>query len=340
MKLKNDILILLFFSIFLVVLGVFSLRVGTVNIDFSDILKLLKGNSVDSPSFSYIIEARLNRTLMAVLGGSALAVSGLILQVFFRNPLAGPGVLGISSGVTLGVALVVLGGFTLSTFLADVSLIIFGLFGALLILFILMIVSKYIIHSVTLLIVGLMLSYFTSALVNALYHWSDLEQTRQFIVWGLGSFSAVKTEVIKFMIPFFILVYISLIFLIKPLNALVLGEHYAKSMGINVKHTKAIIIIITSVLTSVVTVYCGPIAFIGIAVPQISRQFINKSNKLTQSFQLKIPITLLLGAIFALLSDIILRGGGNTLPLNTVTSLIGAPIIIWTIIKMNRAVSH
>jgi len=331
MNLKKDIALIIFFALILIGLFIYSLTVGDVNIKFNEIIDLLKGNTTTNNSYSYIIEDRLNRSIMAILGGSALAVSGLILQVFFRNPLAGPGVLGISSGVTLGVAVVILGGFTFSTLLANVSLVISGLLGALLILSVLMVISKYIIHSVTLLIVGLMLSYFTSAFVNALYHWADLEQSRQFIVWGLGSFQGVKSDIITFLLPLFILTYLSLILLIKPLNALVLGEHYAKSMGINIKSTKVAIIIITSVLTALVTVYCGPIGFIGIAVPQLVRQF-----SMSNTFQSSIPLTLLIGAIFALFADICLRWFGNTLPLNTITSLIGAPIIIWTIIKMNK----
>jgi iron complex transport system permease protein len=328
---KKDIAVTLALVLLLIGFSIYSLTIGDVKINFNQIVDVLKGHLIDNKSYSYIIEERLNRTIMAVLGGSALAVSGLILQVFFRNPLAGPGVLGISSGVTLGVAVVVLGGFTFSTFMSNVSLILFGLMGALLILTLLMVISKYIIHSVTLLIVGLMLSYFTSAFVNALYHWADLEQSRQFIVWGLGSFSGVKSNVIYFMIPFFSIIYLSLFLLVKPLNALVLGEHYAKSMGVNIKTTKIIIIIITSVLTAVVTVYCGPIAFIGIAVPQLVRQM-----STSKTFKITIPLTLFMGALFALVADVCLRWFGNMLPLNTITSLIGAPIIIWTIIRMNR----
>jgi iron complex transport system permease protein len=328
---KKDIMVSVVLIFLLIGLFVFSLTIGDVKINFDQIIDVLKGDFVENKSFSYIIEQRLNRTIMAILGGSALAVSGLILQVFFRNPLAGPGVLGISSGVTLGVAIVVLGGFTFSSFMSNVSLILFGLMGALLILSTLMVISKYIIHSVTLLIVGLMLSYFTSAFVNALYHWADLEQSRQFIVWGLGSFSGVKSNVLFFITPFFTLIYLSLFLLVKPLNALVLGEHYAKSMGVNIKTTKIIIIIITSILTAVVTVYCGPIAFIGIAVPQLVRQM-----STSKTFKITIPLTLLMGALFALISDICLRWFGNILPLNTITSLIGAPIIIWTIIRMNK----
>ncbi len=328
---KKDISIIIILFVAIFFLSFLSLSVGEVKISFVHIIDIFKGKNVDNPSYSYIVEARLNRTLMAVLGGSALAVAGLILQVFFRNPLAGPGVLGISSGVTLGVAVVVLGGVSLGSVSSHLALIISGLLGALLILSILMVVSKYIIHSVTLLIVGLMLSYFTSAFVNALYHWADLEQTRQFVVWGLGSFANIEMDTIKLILPVLVLLYVGLIFLVKPLNALVLGESYAKSMGINFKQTKIAIIVITSLLTAVVTVYCGPIAFIGIAVPQIVRQF-----STSKTHQITLPLALLMGGGFALIADVLIRLLGNQLPLNTITSLIGAPIIIWTILRMNK----
>ena len=315
----------------LIILSIWSLMVGEVDIKWSSIQQVLSGQKVENLSWSYIIEGRLNRTFMALLGGGALSVTGLILQVFFRNPLAGPGVLGISSGVTLGVAFVVLGGLSLSGITADLALVFSGLLGALLILFILMLVSKYIVHSVTLLIVGLMLSYFTSAFVNALYHWADLEESRQFIVWGLGSFDGISTLTLKWISPLILICMLGLVFLIKPLNAYALGENYAKSLGVNIKSTKLIIILISSVLTAIVTVYCGPIAFVGIAVPQIVRGF-SKSK----SHQVIIPLAIVFGALFALIADLTIRLSGNMLPLNTITSLIGAPIIIWTIIRMNK----
>jgi iron complex transport system permease protein len=328
---KQDIYLLIGIIITLFLLSIWSLTVGEVGIPFSKIVDLLKGGQAENNAWSFIIEGRLNRTIMALLAGGTLSVTGLILQVFFRNPLAGPGVLGISSGVTLGVAIVVLGGFAFSGFGADLSLIISGLLGAFLILFILMYVSRFIRHSVTLLIVGLMLSYFTSAFVSALYHWADLEQSRQFIVWGLGSFEGVSTNSLKWITPFLVLTMLVLILLIKSLNAFSLGEDYAKSMGVNIKKTKLIIIIVSSLLTAIITIYCGPVAFVGIAVPQIVRGFTK-----TKSHQIIIPMAIVFGALFGLSSDLIIRLSGNLLPLNTITSLIGAPIIIWTIIRMNK----
>lgn len=331
MSLKRDIALLLGISILLILLFVWSLTVGEVGIPFTDITNIINGGKGENDAWSFIVEDRLNRTIIALLAGGALSVTGLILQVFFRNPLAGPGVLGISSGVTLGVALVVLGGFTFNGFGAEFSLIISGLLGALLILFVLMYVSKFIRHSVTLLIVGLMLSYFTSAFVSALYHWADLEQSRQFIVWGLGSFEGVKTASLIWIAPFILVIMSILVLLIKPLNAFSLGEDYAKTLGVNIKTTKILIIIISSLLTALVTVYCGPVAFIGIAVPQIVRGFTK-----SKSHQMIIPLAIVFGALFGITSDLIVRLSGNLLPLNTITSLIGAPIIVWTIIRMNK----
>jgi len=327
----RDIWLLIILLIVLIVLSIWSISVGDVSIPFNELFTILKGDFSANESWSYIVEGRLNRTVMALLGGGALSVTGLVLQVFFKNPLAGPGVLGISSGVTLGVAIVVLGGFSMLGLGLNLSLVSSGLFGALVILSILMVVSKFIKHSVTLLIVGLMLSYFSSALVSALYHWADLEQSRQFIVWGLGSFDGISSENISWILPLILFSIGSLAFLIRPLNAFALGEDYAKSVGINIKTTKALLILISSLLTAVITVYCGPVAFIGIAVPQIVRGLTQ-----SKSHQLILPLAVVFGALFALLADLGIRLTGNVLPLNTVTSLIGAPIIVWTIIRMNK----
>jgi len=327
----RDIWLLIILLNVLIVLSVWSVAVGDVSIPFNELFTILTGYFSTNESWSYIVEGRLNRTIMALLGGGALSVTGLILQVFFKNPLAGPGVLGISSGVTLGVAIVVLGGFSMLGLGSNLSLVSSGLLGALVILSILMVVSKFIKHSITLLIVGLMLSYFSSALVSALYHWADLEQSRQFIVWGLGSFDGISSENISWILPLILFSIGSLTFLIKPLNAFALGEDYAKSVGINIKTTKALLILISSLLTAVITVYCGPVAFIGIAVPQIVRGLTQ-----SKSHQIILPLAVVFGALFALLADLGIRLTGNVLPLNTVTSLIGAPIIVWTIIRMNK----
>lgn len=331
MRRKRDIWLLCILVFLVLTLSVYSIYVGDVIISFHNIMDILQGGDSSNQSWSYIIENRLNRTVMALLGGGALSVTGLILQVFFKNPLAGPGVLGISSGVTLGVAVVVLGGFSVLGLDSGLSMIGSGLIGALIILVILMAISKFIKHSITLLIVGLMLSYFSSALVSALYHWADLEESRQFIVWGLGSFEGVSSENVSWIAAIVLLTFSLLVFLIRPLNAFALGEDYAMSLGINIKKTKVLLILVSSLLAAVITVYCGPVAFVGIAVPQIVRG-IAKSK----SYQVIIPLAIVFGALFALIADLVIRLSGNVLPLNTVTSLIGAPIIVWTIIRMNK----
>jgi iron complex transport system permease protein len=313
-------------------LGVYSLTVGAVNIDFDSILNIFKGQAVENKSWSFIIENRLSRTLVAILAGAALSVAGLILQIFFRNPLAGPGVLGISSGATLGVALVVLGGVTISGFTSNLTLVVSGVIGAVFILMLLMVLSKFVRNMSTLLIVGLMLSYFTSAFVNALYHWADKDESRQFIVWGLGSFEDVPIFQVTIIGISIVLSLLTVLLIVKPLNAMTIGEAYAQSMGVNLRITKTIIILVSSILTAVVTVYCGPIAFIGIAIPQLVRA-LSKSNSFLNSFILSI----LMGSVFALLADLFLRLSGNILPLNTITSIVGAPIIIWTIVNMNMS---
>lgn len=333
MRRNQDIWLISSLVILLIILSIWSISVGDVYISMSDLIRVLQGEFMSNESWSYIVEGRLNRTIMAILGGGALSVTGLILQVFFKNPLAGPGVLGISSGVTLGVAIVVLGGASFMGLSSEVSLVGSGLIGALLILFVLMVVSKFIKHSITLLIVGLMLSYFSSALVSALYHWADLEQSRQFIVWGLGSFDGVSSENIFWIVPLICISMGSLVFLIRPLNAFALGQEYAKSVGININRTKVILILISSLLTAIITVYCGPVAFVGIAVPQIVRR-LTKST----SHQIILPTAVVFGGLFALFADLTIRWTGNVLPLNTVTSLIGAPIIILTIIRMNKRI--
>lgn len=327
---NKDILILITGLFILAGLFFTNLYIGDVSISWSEIFTLLSGGNVENDSWSYIIESRFNRSVVAIFAGSALALCGLILQVYFRNPLAGPGVLGITSGASLGVAFVVLGGISAGTFLGNLGIISAGIIGAFLVLGLLLVVSKFIQNAVTLLVVGLMFGYFVSALINILFLWANLADTREYVVWGLGSFEGLQNiEMSLFLVLISITILFSF-FLIRPLNAMVLGSEYASSLGINLKKTKFLIIIITGVLAALVTVYCGPVSFIGIAVPQLVRIIIKSKNHLVI-----IPFALLFGAGLALLADITVRLSGNALPLNTVTALIGAPVIIYTIIKMN-----
>jgi len=308
-----------------------NLIVGDVKIEASTVIHVLGGGEVENPAWAFIVESRLNRSIVALLAGGALGVSGLVLQVFFRNSLAGPGVLGITSGASFGVALVVLGGATMSTFSGSMGIILAGIIGAMVVLVLLLLLSRFIQNSITLLVTGLMFSYFTSALINILYLWANEADTRAYIVWGLGSFEGLTNQDL---LTFGLIIMITLLFtftLIKPLNALVTGVDYAASLGVNIKRTRILIIMITGVLAALVTVYCGPIGFIGIAVPQLIRYAIKSTNH-----AIIIPAVFFGGGFLALFSDMLVRLSSNHLPLNTVTALIGAPIIIAVIVNLNR----
>ncbi|MFT4600386.1 MAG: iron complex transport system permease protein [Arenicella sp.] len=332
MKSKRDIVLLI--GLLFIVISLLFLNVGFVGteIPFSDTISILSGEkNVGNSSWSFIIEHRLIRSVVAIAGGGALSISGLILQVFFRNPLAGPGVLGITSGASLGVAAVIMGGFAQNAGDYVNITVLAGITGACLALFLLLFISKFVKNQLTLLVVGLMLGYFVSALVNIMFLSADQSETREYVIWGLGSFADVnRLELIAF-VSIMTIGFVFSMFLSKGLNALVLGTEYAKSVGINIKFLKVGIIIVTSVLAAGVTVYCGPISFIGIAVPQLVRLISKSSNHIWI-----IPICFLGGGFLGIMSDIIVRLSDNSLPLNTVTALIGAPIIVWTIIKMNR----
>ena len=331
MKKGLDVIILLVLLIGILLLFITNLTFGRAEIPGAKIIDILMGEPASKDTWPYIIEHRLNRSLAALFGGGALAVSGLLLQVFFRNPLAGPGVLGITSGASLGVAIVILGGITLDGILGSASIIFFGIIGAMGVLLLLLFISRFVKNQVTLLVIGLMLGYFTSAFINMLYMWSSLTETREFVIWGLGSFEGLTSSAIAVFV-FSISGFLLLSFLlIKGLNALVLGEDYARSLGVNMKSLRVLLIIITSVLAAIVTVYCGPVSFIGIAVPQLIRAVVKSRNH-----AFLIPLVFLGGAFLGIAADFAVRASDNFLPLNTVTALIGAPIIIWTIIKMNK----
>ena len=331
MKKKIDIFLLAALLLGVIFLLVANLSIGEADIPFNDVLGIISGQVAEYESWSYIVENRLNRSLTAVFGGGALAVSGLLLQVFFRNPLAGPGVLGITSGASLGVALVVLGGIAAETAFGSLGIIASGVIGAVLILLLLLFVSRFVKNQVTLLVIGLMLGYFTSAFVSMLFLWADQTQTREFVLWGLGSFEGLSTDDVMLFIVIITAAFILTFTLIKGLNALVLGEDYAKSLGVNFKNLRILIILVTSILAAIVTVFCGPVSFIGIAVPQLVRVAGRSRNH-----AMLIPLCFLGGAFLGILADILVRLSDASLPLNTVTALIGAPIIIWTIIKLNR----
>lgn len=331
MSSQKDNLILIGLVFAALLLAFINLVTGNVNIPANDILDLLGGGTVENESWSYIVENRFNRSIVGLMAGGGLAVAGLLLQVFFRNPLAGPGVLGITSGASLGVALIILGGITLEGVAGGLSLVFAGIIGAFCVLVLLLFISRYVKNQITLLVVGLMLGYLVSALLNVLFLFADLSETREYVIWGLGSFSDLSNLE---MICFVSIVLVSAGFALlmsKGLNGLAMGQEYAKSLGINLKTLRIGVIIITSLLAAIVTVFCGPISFIGIAVPQLIR-LISKSK----NHAVLIPMCFLGGAVLGVSADLVVRLSENSLPLNTVTAIIGAPIIIWTIIKLNK----
>lgn len=327
----SDKKLFIFGLIVLSILAMMSLYVGEIKINFSAIFKILGGGESENAAWSYIIENRLNRTLVALFAGGALALAGLILQVYFNNPLAGPGVLGITSGATFGVAFVILGGASLINFIGQFGIVTAGLLGALAVLFLLVFIARYLSQLISLLVVGLMLGYFISAFTNVLFLWANAYETRAFVLWGMGSFEGLSSIETLIFCSVICCLFVLSLFIIKPLNALVMGQAYAQSVGINLKQTKFFIIIITGLLAAIVTVYCGPISFIGVAVPPLVRIIFKNKNHL-----FLIPAVILVGALLGLIADLVCRISHQMLPLNTITALIGAPVIIYTIVKLNK----
>ena len=314
-----------------------SLAYGAVSIPFDQVLQILTGHEVERPAWqSIVLQSRLPQAITAVLAGAALAVSGLLLQTLFRNPLAGPSILGISDGANLGVAAVLLyfGG-SLSQVtdwpISGYAAIILAAFvGASLILSLIIYFSAKVKNNVMLLIIGIMIGYLTSSLISILNYYASTDKVHAFVMWGLGNFSGVSLE----QLPFFSICTISglllSLLLVKPLNALLLGERYAANLGIRVKRARLFILICTGLLTATTTAFCGPVSFIGLAVPHMARLLLGSSNH-----TLLVPVTMLTGACVALLCNIlmVIPGSNQILPLNAVTPMLGAPVIIYVIIN-------
>ena len=312
---------------------------GSVNIPAEAVWHILTGNEVEKASWSFIVwESRLPQAITALLCGMALAASGLMLQTTFNNPLADPSILGISSGASLGVALVMLAGagtitagvFTLSGFL---SVIIGAFIGSMLVMGIILFFSTLIKNSIMLLIIGIMIGYITSSAISLLNFFSTAEGVHSYMIWGMGNFGGVSLQ----QLPFFSLVTMAglliTILLIKPLNALLLGTRYAENLGINIRRTRNLLLVATGLLTATTTAFCGPISFIGLAVPHIARLMLGTSNHNSL-----LPVTMLTGGAIALLCNFIciLPGEAGIIPLNAVTPVIGAPIIIYVIVNQRK----
>lgn len=323
-----------------IVLFALNLFVGSVMVPFEDIFKVLLKNDADKTLSVIIFNYRLPQALTALLAGAALAVAGLLMQTLFRNPLADPSMLGISSGASLGVGIVILltgaiSGAAVSSFgwwsTLGVSLAAF--IGAVLVLFVMMAFSSRMKNMTTLIIIGLMIAYLAGSITDILKFFSLKEDIHAFVIWGMGSFSGVGTSK---MLVFAISIIIGLtatFFLSKNLNILLLGEMYAENLGLNIRKNSVIIILVSGYLTAIVTAYCGPIAFVGLAMPHIAR-FLFKSS----DHRLLIPATMLIGMDMALFCNLIARmpGFDGNLPINAVTAFIGAPVVISVIMKSKK----
>ena len=330
--------ILLFISLAVSILFLFGLNLvtGSVQIPFADVLDILCGRFTGKESWEYIIlENRLPQTLTAILCGASLSVCGLVLQTAFRNPLAGPDVFGISSGAGLGVALVMLllGGtvstsmFTVSGFLAILTA---AFVGAIVVTALILLLSTMVRNSVLLLIVGIMVGYVSSSAVSLLNFFASEEGVKSYMVWGMGNFGGVSMSHIP-LFSILCLMGIGVSFLlIKPLNILLLGSQYAESLGISTRQLRNILLVVVGLLTAITTAFCGPISFIGLAIPHIARLLFR-----TENHQLLLPGTVLSGAAIALLCNFIcyLPREAGIIPLNAVTPLIGAPVIIYVIVQ-------
>ncbi len=327
---------ILFFSlliILVVVLFFLSLMYGTVNIPFESVIDAVNNEVGTKKSWLFIIqEFRLPKAITAIFAGSGLALSGLLMQTLFRNPLAGPYVLGISNGASLGVATLVLSGGMIFGFHADSSwgTVVMAILGSSVVLVIVMMVSTRIKDNVSLLIIGIMIGSITGAVVSVLQFFSNPEAIQAFLVWTFGSLSGVSWEQLKILVPVIVIGWILAFISQKELNTLLLGNNYAQGLGISIKRSRTIVIISTCLMAGAVTAFSGPIAFLGLAVPHIARATLKTSDH-----KILIPAVILIGAVLLLSCDIVaqLPGDKNTLPLNAVTAIIGAPVVIWVIIK-------
>jgi len=324
------------------VLSLINISLGSISIPIKDVFNCLTGGHSSKETWEYIIiNYRLPKAITALLVGIGLSISGLLMQTLFRNPLAGPYVLGLSSGASLGVALVILGAAILPPFLSTFLLSSYGIviassFGSFIVLLAILAISQRLRDTMTILIVGLMFGSLTSAIVGTLTYFSTAEQLQKFTFWSLGNLGNLSWSAIGILSICIGIGLLLSILSIKPLNALLLGENYARSLGMNYKKTRLIIIFATSILAGSITAYAGPIAFIGLAVPHIAKLTFQTSNHYVLFWS-----TLLYGAIIMLICDSISQVPGSdiTLPINAVTSIFGAPIVIWLLIRKRKMIA-
>lgn len=317
-----------------------NISLGSVSIPLEDTLNAIIGRTTKVDSWGYIIwNYRIPKAFTAILVGSGLALSGLLMQTLFRNPLAGPFVLGISAGASLGAALLILGSALFSgIFLGmvnDISLALASSIGSFLVLLAVMVVAAKVKDTMALLIIGLMFGSITTAVVSVLSYFSSAEKLQQYVYWSFGSIGNLSWNQLLLLLMIIAIGILISIFSIKPLNALLLGESYAKSLGVNMKRSRYSIIVATGLLAGGVTAFAGPIAFIGLAVPHLTRQIFN-----TTDHKVLVPAVLIYGAILMLICDTIAQmpNSASVLPINAITSIIGAPVVIWLLLRKRKMI--
>lgn len=332
-----------FITLSIIALMLLNILLGSVYISPQQVWDILvHGNNTQEIAFNIIMKSRLPQAITALVAGSGLAISGLMMQTVFHNPLAGPSVLGISSGASLGVAFVVLlsgslGGSALSAMglMGEVALSISAVVGALSIMALILFVSQAVRGNVTLLIIGVMIGYVANAIIGVLKFFSVEEDIRAYVIWGLGSFSRVSGDQVQVFITLMLILIPLSMLLTKTLNLMLLGEGYAKNLGLNVRRARLFVISCSGVLVAIVTAYCGPIIFLGLAVPHLCRTLFRTSDH-----RLLMPGVMLMGATLALLCNLLARMPGleGALPVNSVTALIGAPVVASVLFHKRKAI--
>lgn len=321
-----------------IILALLNLTCGSVDIPATQVFAALSGGEVEKASWAYIvIESRLPQMCTAILCGAALAVSGLLLQTCFHNPLAGPSILGITNGASLGVALVILvGGGVIGAAGSDanhiagsVAIVISAFAGAMAVILLLLLLSRFITSNLMFLIVSILIGNLTSSIVSLCNFFANADNVHSYVLWGMGSFSDVNLRQLPLFCLFTIGGLILALLLSKRLNLLLLGDNYATNLGIDIRTTRRLILVATGILTAIATAFCGPVAFIGLAVPHIARLMTGTSNHIVLT-----PVTMLSGAVIALLCNLVCIIPGNMIiPLNAVTPIFGAPVILYIIFR-------
>ena len=334
MQRRNTILFLLL-SLLVVALLAIDMMVGSVGISAGEVWAAITGGECDPIKAKIIIDVRLMKAIVAILAGAALAVSGLQMQTLFRNPLAGPYVLGVSSGASLGVALFILGapllGVASSSLLSSLGVAGAAWIGSALVLALVGAVSQRIKDIMVILILGMMIGSAVSAVVQILQYMSHEEALKSFVVWTMGSLGDVTTSQLWLVAPAIIAGLVLSVAVIKPMNLMLLGEAYARTMGLNIHRTRSLILLSTTLLAGTVTAFCGPVGSIGLAIPHLARIIFQEADH-----RVLLPATALSGAISLLLCDIVSKL--LTLPVNTVTALLGIPIVVWVVVRNKNIV--